>query len=176
MGSLKRIFLAAILGIGVGAFILVYLWKFHSKEKEHPLVPPSDSKPLSHTVPLVSNPITFQEERPSLDEAKPLKKSFSRQGTIKKEKVMRFLRSRTKGIQKCYERRLKIRRDLEGKIYVLITIGPRGKVLEASIDRDLVGDAQLKDCILRLIRSWRFPSPKGGEVTILYPFRFFPRE
>jgi outer membrane biosynthesis protein TonB len=35
-----------------------------------------------------------------------------------------------------------------------------------------IKDSQLSTCVQAAIRLWKFPAPKGGSVTITYPFVF----
>ena len=61
---------------------------------------------------------------------------------------------------------------LSGKIVFDWVISPSGRVGSARQVSSSMRSAAVATCILRLIRSWRFPKPVGGSVTVRYPFVF----
>jgi hypothetical protein len=65
-------------------------------------------------------------------------------------------------LQACYEKALRSRPDLEGKMSFTITINPMGKVTKVSIEHDTVGDGSVKSCAQAKILGWRFPT-EGAE-------------
>ncbi len=75
-------------------------------------------------------------------------------------------------MKSCYERELKKDPTLKGKIVVQFTIGPMGRVTNSKIGSSSMRNAAVGSCILGRIRSWRFPKPEGGSVTVSYPFVF----
>ena len=52
------------------------------------------------------------------------------------------------------------------------TIGTDGRVTKANIVSSSLADEQVKQCILRRIKRWKFPKPDEGTVTVSYPFIF----
>ena len=77
-------------------------------------------------------------------------------------------------IKECYEKELKRDPKLAGKITVGFTIETDGKVSETFIEGNTMGNKTVANCITGRIRTWRFPKPKGGSVTVAYPFIFSP--
>ena len=55
------------------------------------------------------------------------------------------------------------------------TIGPTGTVDESALADTTMNNAQVSDCIVEAIRTWKFPPPEGGGVVVVnYPFVFQP--
>jgi TonB family protein len=73
----------------------------------------------------------------------------------------------------CYERELSKNPNLYGKVSITFTIDGSGRVSEASVIQSTMHNANVEECLLRVIRRIRFPQPKGGgEVIVTYPFLF----
>ena len=73
----------------------------------------------------------------------------------------------------CYTRAIEDQPDLKGTMNLNITLETSGKVSGVSIaSSSTLSDASLKKCIEKYIRTKSYPKPKGGAVTISYPFRF----
>jgi len=73
----------------------------------------------------------------------------------------------------CYERELSKNPNLYGKISINFTIDGSGRVSEATTIQTTMNNANVEECLLRVIRRIRFPQPKGGgEVIVTYPFLF----
>jgi len=73
----------------------------------------------------------------------------------------------------CYEKELGRTPTLRGKVLTSFTIGPEGRVAEASVLQSTAESADLEACLLRSLRQVRFPAPRGGgEVLVTYPFLF----
>jgi outer membrane biosynthesis protein TonB len=90
-------------------------------------------------------------------------------GHISAGSVSRLFRRKQSAIKTCYERTLKVNPKAQGKIKLLITIGPVGQVQMVRVVQNETGDSQLAACIVAKIKLWHFPRPKGGSVTITYP-------
>ena len=76
-------------------------------------------------------------------------------------------------VQRCYERYLTGEPDLQGKVEVLIVIGPDGVVTDVSVPSNSTDSADLARCITRSIRRWQFPAT-GDEYEVSYLFNLFP--
>ncbi len=89
------------------------------------------------------------------------------------ELVRRVIRQHQAEYRYCYERRLNVNHDLEGKIVVKFTIGGTGNILAAAVEEDTSGDGEVGSCIVEHVRQWTFPAPAGGGMVIVrYPFVF----
>ena len=93
-------------------------------------------------------------------------------GKMDRSDIARVVRLRIRAVKSCYERELKKDPTLKGKIVVQFTIGPMGRVTNSKIGSSSMRNAAVGSCILGRIRSWRFPKPEGGSVTVSYPFVF----
>ncbi len=74
-------------------------------------------------------------------------------------------------IQHCYEKQLLVHPSLKaGIVSTRFEIDSSGKVQSASAKGI---SKQVSDCVVGVIRSIRFPKPKGGGVVlVLYPIKF----
>lgn len=73
----------------------------------------------------------------------------------------------------CYERELGRAPNLYGKLVVHFAIDGTGRVEQADVLQSSLQDANVEACVLRTVRSIRFPAPRGGgEVLVSYPFLF----
>ena len=61
-------------------------------------------------------------------------------------------------------------KDLAGRVMVNFTISADGKVTESKIDKTTLRNEAAEKCIVEAVRTWEFPKPKGGIVTVTYPF------
>ena len=78
-------------------------------------------------------------------------------------------------IKACYERALQKDPTLYGKVAVRWIIDPTGAVPRASLSASTLGNTETEACILRRVRRWRFPPPRGGGVVqVTYPWIFKP--
>jgi TonB family protein len=86
--------------------------------------------------------------------------------------INRTISKRRAGIQSEYNSLLKNNPTLGGgKVTVRFVISSRGDVTSAEIVEDTVGSGELRDGILRRVRTWKFPRARG-ESTVVYPFVF----
>jgi len=91
-------------------------------------------------------------------------------GGLSREEIVRGIDM--PAIQRCYDVVL-AQRFVEGRLTLFFRIGGDGKVIDARIDGDTLGDEGLKGCILGEARAWTFDEPKGGGiVNVTYPFVF----
>ncbi|MBK6847788.1 MAG: AgmX/PglI C-terminal domain-containing protein [Proteobacteria bacterium] len=93
-------------------------------------------------------------------------------GFLSREAIQRVVSEHMASIQACYERQLLVNRGLAGKIVFDWVINPSGGVDTARQISSSLADFTVSTCILSQIRSWRFPQPVGGSVTVRYPFVF----
>ncbi len=88
--------------------------------------------------------------------------------------IARVVRARLAGIRACYERALKRKPDLAGKLVLRLVLSSAGTVTAVEIDEDTLGDAEVASCVRALVARWRFPSPPGGSAEFSFPFVFQP--
>ncbi len=74
-------------------------------------------------------------------------------------------------VKACYERELKQKPTLEGKVVVAWTIGADGRVRRPRVVRNSTGSRGFLPCVTRSVASWRFPRAESPS-DIEYPFVF----
>ena len=94
-------------------------------------------------------------------------------GGLDKDVVARVIKRYWAQIKYCYEKELSKNPNLYGKIAVKFTISGSGSVSDAEIEQTEMNNAAVEDCIIRNIKRWMFPAPKGGGIVVVrYPFIF----
>ncbi len=94
-------------------------------------------------------------------------------GGLSQEVVGRYIQRYWNQFKYCYERELTKDPNLYGKITMTFTISGNGRVGDASVIQTTMNNANVEECVLRVVRRIRFPEPKGGgEVIVTYPFMF----
>ncbi len=94
-------------------------------------------------------------------------------GGLDKDVVARVIKRYWAQIKYCYEKELSKNPNLYGKIAVKFTISGNGSVSDAEIEQTEMNNAAVEDCIVRNIKRWMFPAPKGGGIVVVrYPFIF----
>ncbi len=88
--------------------------------------------------------------------------------------VTRQIRGHLAEIRACYERALKRRADITGKLVLRLTIAAAGTVTSVELDDDTLHDAEVSACVLSAARRWRFPPPPHGSAELSFPFVFQP--
>jgi len=78
------------------------------------------------------------------------------------------------GIRYLYNRELRKKPELEGKLTVSMTISPDGVVTECRLVESTLGHPPLEEAVLDRVRKWKFPPVAPRPVTVTYPFVFFP--
>lgn len=96
------------------------------------------------------------------------------EGSLDRASVHRVINAATHKIQGCYERRLVQVGGLSGRLVLDWTVALDGSVKGTRVRADTAGDAELAACVTGVVSGLQFEQPKGGEVTISYPFLFRP--
>jgi tetratricopeptide (TPR) repeat protein len=98
-------------------------------------------------------------------------------GGLTADEVGRIVRRHWNEIKDCYERDLPANPALTGRVIVYFQIGPSGDVIQAIIADTELHNPDVERCMLRNVRWWRFPNPRGhGVVNVRYPFVFRAKE
>ena len=94
-------------------------------------------------------------------------------GHVDASVIRRVVLRRVAALRACYERQLRVKPGLAGKLVVKWTIDERGRVKDVEIVEDTLNDEAVASCVTRIVRRMRFPRPAGGQETqITYPFVF----
>jgi len=88
------------------------------------------------------------------------------------QSVSAVVESKSGSVRRCYERYLTGEPDLQGKVEVLIEVGPDGVVTGVQVPFNSTNHQELARCITRSIRRWQFPAT-GDDYEISYRFNLF---
>jgi hypothetical protein len=88
------------------------------------------------------------------------------------QSIAREIRARRKAIAACYERALKARPTLAGKLVVRFSITAAGTISAVDIDDDTLGAPEVGACVRALVLRWRFAPPAEAPVELSFPFVF----
>lgn len=91
-------------------------------------------------------------------------------GSLSREAIRRVIRAHINEVRLCYEQRLDVRPQLEGRVVASFIIAGSGRV-QSVVTHGPMDDRFVRRCIERNMRMWRFPEPEGGGVVgVNYPF------
>lgn len=97
-------------------------------------------------------------------------------GTIDKEAVRRVIIANKAQIRACYEEELNKNFGLYGKVTVTWDIQAQGRVGKAFVKSSTLKNSNVEKCIVRRLKTWRFPEPPSGATArVSYPFVFSAR-
>jgi hypothetical protein len=117
-------------------------------------------------------------ERPSQDEPAPYLITFESPASGPRSyrsagSLRDYIKKRLPGIQNAYDAAVENNPSLGGgKIAARFTVDPEGRVVEAEIADDSLGDGNLRRSILSRVLSWKFPAAGQADVVVEYPFVF----
>lgn len=97
-------------------------------------------------------------------------------GEITEKKADEVFQPLTGSVRQCFFQRLGSRPDLTGNMVIYVEVGPQGELLkEPEIEKDAVGDLELRDCIKGLLPALKF-EPLGDQKTawVRYSVLFSP--
>ncbi len=95
------------------------------------------------------------------------------EGGLTAKQIARVVKDNLGAIKYCYERQLPAKPCLYGNIKVEFVVSPQGRVITQRVKSTTMKNPLTEGCILRKIKKWVFPLPKGGsEVAVSYPFHF----
>jgi len=75
-------------------------------------------------------------------------------------------------LRACYERALRRKPGLAGKVVAHWTIDGEGRVTAFSWQLDQMHSADFGACAQKVVEKWRFPPPRGGSASVSFPFVF----
>lgn len=96
-------------------------------------------------------------------------------GTIDRNGIIRVIQQNKAVIRRCYERELRFKKSLSGRLMVNFIIGEQGRVTSASIDKSqsTLNNEGVESCLANEIKTFKFPDPPAGSIAeIKYPFNF----
>lgn len=92
--------------------------------------------------------------------------------TLSPGKISSIIRRYKKGLHGCYQRQLKRDASMrKANLKLAFNIERSGRTSNIKIDRKYDG-TELKSCLNRLVRRWRFPQFTGEAIPVEYPLFF----
>jgi hypothetical protein len=122
-----------------------------------PLVPP-----LASTAPALAQP----------DELTLGSPSYTSDGLLRPEVIVRELTLEKGGIKKAYQRALRRQPDLAGDLVARVVVDRDGSVAKVTIVRDTVGSPELRRSVQSLLSTWHAPLPAAQKAEYEVPFHF----
>ncbi len=95
--------------------------------------------------------------------------------TLTATQVKGVIKSKTPQVRACYEKELKKRDGLKGKVVMSWTISASGKVSGVRVVRNTTRNSTMVPCMIRALSSWTFPQAEAS-FDVEYPFVFRPRD
>ncbi len=96
-------------------------------------------------------------------------------GSIPPQAAQAALAQNNLQFRNCYERRLKVNNQLEGRVNVRMRVDRTGQVSAVSVGGTL-RDGEVLSCVRGIANRIRFPAPTGGSCAVVQaPFNFTPR-
>jgi len=128
------------------------------------------------TPPPAPPPANAKEPAPTATEpAAPPAPPERKVGTLAPSAIQAVIRTQFKALRGCYEEGLKKDPSLAGPIAVRFVITEDGKVEDAKEDQPATRpDPGVVRCVVDAFSGFRFPTPEGGIVTVVYPIVFAP--
>jgi len=100
------------------------------------------------------------------------KAAEEKEGSLPQDKIMKVVEKNKAGIKACYESAKLRKPDIEGSITLRWKVFPEGNVESCEVAESTMDDKDIGECIAGEIKNWTFPKPKGGVVTVKFPFNF----
>lgn len=94
------------------------------------------------------------------------------QGELSKEEIMKVINQHIGEIQFCYEKQLRTTPGLSGRVVLEWTVNPQGRVTVVKVAQSSLASSEATNCMISKLKGWKFPQPRGGAVTIVFPFVF----
>jgi TonB family protein len=89
------------------------------------------------------------------------------------QQLARTIRGHLAEVRACYERALKRRPDIGGRLVLRFSLTPAGTVSSVEVDEDTLGDPEVTACVRNAVAAWRFAAPPR-KVEVTFPFVFQP--
>jgi len=97
-------------------------------------------------------------------------------GHLPAEAIQRVVRLNFGKFRMCYEDALKSNPSLHGRVVTKFMIGRDGTVTVAQDGGSDLPDQKVTSCIVRQFQNLTFPTPEGGQVSVVYPLNLTPSE
>ena len=93
------------------------------------------------------------------------------EGGLSRSQIAAVIEKHMGEIVYCYEKGLQKMPSLGGRVGMRFVIGSRGRVTSAKVARSSLRSSMVESCMVRRLKSWKFPKPRGNvDVKVSYPF------
>lgn len=92
-------------------------------------------------------------------------------GGVSSPQIMKVVQAHLGEVKACVERQKLKNPALTGKLVLRWVVQPDGTVTAVATQTDTAGSPELSGCLIRLIRSWKFPV-STQPTTVTFPFTF----
>lgn len=93
-------------------------------------------------------------------------------GSLSVEQIRRVVMAHAGALRACYEAEAQRNPGLHGGVTATWTIEASGAVSNASVASSTLGNPRVEGCVVRQIKTWRFPSGDAATQVASYPFKF----
>ena len=121
--------------------------------------------------------VSWCKKDPSVARGSPSSQTHSKGGSLSQPgrndiaKVNEVFRLRASDIRTCDDRALKYEPDIQGvRVKIRFTLSAAGRVSAIRVVFNSTGSPTLAACIIGKVKTWRFPQPQGGPVTLAKTF------
>ncbi len=91
--------------------------------------------------------------------------------TLDRAIIEKTIESHFEEVSACYQAGLDRNAELTGTVTVRLAIDKKGEVASVNVQSSTLGDKPVEECIVKAVKTWKFPKPKGsGSVMATYPF------
>lgn len=92
-------------------------------------------------------------------------------GGLDRAAIAAVIQAHLSEVRFCYEKALQGQPDLKGRVVVAFAIKGNGLIKSARVKASTLNFPSVEFCIVKHLKSWKFPYPKGGVlVKVSYPF------
>jgi TonB family protein len=93
-------------------------------------------------------------------------------GGLSPEQIRRVVMSHLGAIRACYETEAQRNPGLKGGVTVQWQIDQGGSVSGATVQSSSLANPRVEGCVLRQVKTWRFPTADSPTKVEAYPFKF----
>jgi protein TonB len=122
-----------------------------------------------HTTTQVTSAVLTQQAQDKVQRA-----AGSGKASRSEEEIALVFARNTRAIDALYQRALRDRPDLQGKVVLELTIQPDGTISRCEIISSDLNDPELERKIVARVKSFRFEAKDVGAITVTKPIDFFP--
>lgn len=97
-------------------------------------------------------------------------------GALSAEDVRGTFQRIQRSLMSCYATGLRRVPNAAGSAQFFFRVSPEGRVLWAYLTRSDLGQQEVQDCMVDLVRRTQFPRPRGGEAEAMFDIELEPPE